>query len=154
MDIATVINLIDSKKILLQNVEQNQLDNKVNSSIEEIDFLLNLNYQYNINTYDVNENFIGPLLSRFNSIKNNLGKIFCKSFFNEKNSLVNLLFEDANLLILDVSCISTKMRIAITSLIANKLYKYYESVDKRNEQSTHIIIDEAHNYLNSKNIEN
>ena len=46
------------------------------------------------------------------------------------------------------------MRIAITSLIANKLYKYYESVDKRNEQSMHIIIDEAHNYLNSKNIEN
>lgn len=83
-----------------------------------------------------------------------MGKIFCKSFFNEKNSLVNLLFEDANLLILDVSCISTKMRIAITSLIANKLYKYYESVDKRNEQSMHIIIDEAHNYLNSKNIEN
>lgn len=153
-DIATVINLIDSKKILLQNVEQNQLDNKVNSSIEEIDFLLNLNYQYNINAYDVNENFIGPLLSRFNSIKNNLGKIFCESSFNEENSLVNLLFEDANLLILDVSCISTKMRIAITSLIANKLYKYYESVDKRNEQSMHIIIDEAHNYLNSKNIEN
>lgn len=153
-NVSEIINIIDSKKFLLPSSSQDNSEIKLKFGMNEIDFLLNLNYQYNINAYDVNENFIGPMLSRFNSMKGNLGKIFCDSSLEEDKSLIDLLFDNAKLLVLDVSSISTKMRIAITSLIANKLYKYYENVDKRNEHSLHIIIDEAHNYLNSKNIEN
>lgn len=153
-NVDSIIQIIDSKSFILPSTPSNVLSSDFLIGIEEIDFFLNLNYQYNINAYDVNENFIGPLLSRFNSMKNNLGKIFCKSSLGEKDNLANLLFEQSSLLILDVSNMSTKLRIAITSLIANKMYKYYENLDKRNDQSLHIIIDEAHNYLNSKNIEN
>ena len=127
-------------------------DEKINIGIEELEFFLNLNYQFNICAYEINENFIGPLLSRFNSMKNNFEKIFSSENINK--SIIDIIFEDKSLVIFDISLTNSKFKVALSSLISNKLYKYYEEQITRNKQTLSIIIDEAHNYLNSKNIEN
>ena len=127
-------------------------DKIINVGINELEFFLNLNYQYSICAYDINENFIGPLLNRFNSMKNNFEKIFSDE--NIDKNIISIIFDNSSLVIFDISLTNSKFKVALSSLISNKLYKYYEEQMTRNKETLSIIIDEAHNYLNSKNIEN
>lgn len=136
------------------NISDSQLLNNkmINIGIDELELFLNLNYQYNINAYDINENFIGPLLNRFNSMKNNFEKIFSNE--NTNKDINDIIFGDKTIAIFDISLVNSKFKIALSSLISNKLYKYYEEQEIRNKETLSIIIDEAHNYLNTKTIEN
>lgn len=153
---------VSGKKLTSEQMEEHinsfaistlvSLTRDVQVGIDELEFFLNLNYQYNVNAFEINENYIGPLLSRFNSMKNNFKKIFSSS--NEKNDFVKTIFEDKIIAILDISLVNSKFKVALSSLIANKLYKCYEEKEVRKKQTLSIIIDEAHNYLNSKTIEN
>lgn len=127
-------------------------DEALNIGIDELQFFLNLNYQYNINAYEINENFIGPLLNRFNSMKNNFEKIFSDESMDK--NINDIIFGDKPIVIFDISLANSKFKIALSSLISNKLYRYYEEQETRNKETLSIIIDEAHNYLNSKTIEN
>ena len=150
---APSIEEIDEHINNLKIRKENACDDKViNIGIQELEFFLNFNYQYNVNAYEINENFIGPLLNRFNSMKNNFEKIFSDE--SGDKSIVDIIFENKPLAILDISLTNSKFKIALSSLISNKLYRYYEEQETRNKETLSIIIDEAHNYLNSKTIEN
>lgn len=150
---APSIEEIDEHINNLKIRKENACDDKViNIGIQELEFFLNFNYQYNVNAYEINENFIGPLLNRFNSMKNNFEKIFSDE--SGDKSIVDIIFENKPLAILDISLTNSKFKIALSSLISNKLYRYYEEQETRNKETLSIIIDEAHNYLNSKAIEN
>lgn len=140
---------INNLKIMGDKLTDNQI---LNIGIDELQFFLNLNYQYNINAYEINENFIGPLLNRFNSMKNNFEKIFSDE--NVDKGINDIIFGDKTIVIFDISLANSKFKIALSSLISNKLYRYYEEQEIRNRETLSIIIDEAHNYLNSKTIEN
>lgn len=140
---------INSLKIVHDELTENET---LNIGIDELQFFLNLNYQYNINAYEINENFIGPLLSRFNSMKNNFEKIFSNENINK--NITDIIFEDKPVVIFDISLANSKFKIALSSLISNKLYKYYEEQETRNKETLSIIIDEAHNYLNKRTFEN
>ena len=140
------INKLELKN---ENVDGTEL---FNVGIEELDFFLNINYLYNINTYEINENFIGPLLSRFNSMKSNLIKIFSSE--NSNKNIKEIIFDDKPVTVFDISLANSKFKVGLSSLISNKLYKYYEEQEVRNAETLSIIVDEAHNYLNKKSIEN
>lgn len=140
---------INNLKIMDDKLTDNEI---LNIGIDELQFFLNLNYQYNINAYEINENFIGPLLNRFNSMRNNFEKIFSDE--NVDKGINDIIFGDKTIVIFDISLANSKFKIALSSLISNKLYRYYEEQEIRNRETLSIVIDEAHNYLNSKTIEN
>ena len=147
------IEEIDNHINKLKVKKENSCNDKaISIGIDELDFFLKFNYQYNINAYEINENFIGPLLNRFNSMKNNFEKIFSDDA--SEKSIIDIIFENKPLVIFDISLTNSKFKIALSSLISNKLYKYYEEQETRNKETLSIIIDEAHNYLNNKTIEN
>lgn len=150
---APSIEQIDEHINNLKIMDDKLTDNEIlNIGIDELQFFLNLNYQYNINAYEINENFIGPLLNRFNSMKNNFEKIFSDE--NVDKGINDIIFGDKTIVIFDISLANSKFKIALSSLISNKLYRYYEEQEIRNRETLSIVIDEAHNYLNSKTIEN
>lgn len=121
-------------------------------TVEDMGFLINLAHLYRTYKYNINENNTSPLISRFNSKKKDFNKIFMPYSIDQQIDLTECLFEGKNVLVCDVSKAKKDIRRIIVTFLCSKLYNYI--IDNNHSNSSlHLIIDEAHNYLSSQNID-
>jgi len=125
-------------------------------TVSEFELLLNLELVYRIYKYNLNENNISPMMSRFISNKSIYYKLFEPfSMDNPKNpkDLEYLIFNTKPVAICDFSKAGKMTSRSIVSLLASKIFENsIEERTKTNRFSYHIIVDEAHNYLSRSNI--
>lgn len=130
----------------------------VNFSISELLLLLQIektNRVYNLNISDSN---LAPYISRFISHKPKFDKIF-EPYINSVDSRTfeDLIFEDKNISVCDVSMAGKEMKRTIVSLILKEMYNNAiikrEKNDYEIKNTYHIIIDEAHNYISPLTID-
>lgn len=125
---------------------------KESFTVEDIGFLLNITHLYRTYRFNINENNTSPLIGRFNSNKKDFNVIFLPYKIGDEKNVINCLFEDSHILVCDVSKSKKDIRRIIVTFLCAKLYNY--AVNNRNKRtSLHLIVDEAHNYLSSQNID-
>lgn len=126
-------------------------------SINELELLINLEYLLRIYKYNISENNISPMISRFVSNKSVYEKIF-DSYDLDKpinyQDFEYLLFNRKSVALCDLSMAGKDISRSVVSLIASKLFDNAIDLRSKNELFTyHILIDEAHNYLSRFNIQ-
>lgn len=126
-------------------------------SINEFELLINLEYLLRIYKYNISENNISPMISRFVSNKSVYEKIF-DSYDLDKpinyQDFEYLLFNRKSVALCDLSMAGKDISRSVVSLIASKLFDNAIDLRSKNELFTyHILIDEAHNYLSRFNIQ-
>lgn len=121
-------------------------------TVEDMGFLLNITHLHRTYRFNINENNTSPLIGRFNSNKKDFNVIFLPYKVGDKKNVINCIFDEAHILVCDVSKAKKDIRRIIVTFLCSKLYNY--AVNNRNTTtSLHLIVDEAHNYLSSQNIE-
>lgn len=126
--------------------------NKDSFTVEDMGFLLNLAHLYRTYRYNINENNTSPLIGRFNSNKKDFNVIFLPYRVDDKKNVLECLFEDAHVLVCDVSKAKKDIRRIIVTFLCSKLYSYAVN-NRKKTTSLHLIVDEAHNYLSSQNMD-
>lgn len=121
-------------------------------TVEDMGFLLNIAHLHRTYRYNINENNTSPLIGRFNSNKKDFNVIFLPYKVGDKKNVLDCLFEDAHVLVCDVSKAKKDIRRIIVTFLCSKLYSYVVNNRKRTT-SLHLIVDEAHNYLSAQNID-
>lgn len=126
--------------------------NKDSFSVEDMGFLLNINHLHRTYKFNINENNTSPLIGRFNSNKKDFKTIFLPYQIGGKKTIIECLFENNHILVCDVSRAKKDIRRVMVTFLCAKLYNYSTSIKQRN-RSLHLVVDEAHNYLSSQNID-
>lgn len=135
--------------------EINKIDislKKEEFTVEDFGFLLELEHIFRKNKYSTNENNTSPMIARFNSSKKDFGRIFIPYKDGEDSDIESTLFEKHNVLVCDVSSAKKDIRRIIVTFICSKLYSQFMGRTNA-RKSLHLIIDEAHNYLSSQNLD-
>lgn len=121
-------------------------------TVEDMGFLLNITHLHRTYRLNINENNTSPLIGRFNSNKRDFNVIFLPYVVGDKKNVLNCLFEDMRILVCDVSNAKKDIRRIIVTFLCAKIYNYAVN-NRKNKTSLHLIVDEAHNYLSSQNID-
>lgn len=121
-------------------------------TVEDVGFLLNITHLHRTYKFNINENNTSPLIGRFNSNKKDFNVIFLPYIVGDKKNVINCLFEDEHILVCDVSKAKKDIRRIIVTFLCSKLYNYAVSY-RKSTSSLHLIVDEAHNYLSSQNVD-
>ncbi len=97
----------------------------------------------------INFEYISPLLPRIAARKKDFNKIFR----NNSDSITNSLFDNKNLLIIQLSNVNKDTREIVPSLFSAILYKEQKELKNDNYINSilNIVIDEAHNLLSNDN---
>lgn len=141
-----VIKIIESINKYKVEVQKDEF------TIEDFGLILNMIHLYRTYRYNTNENNTSPLIARFNTNKREFSKIFLPYKKGQSVDIIETLFADKQILICNVSRAKKDVRRIIVTFLCSKLYNYYCSTKKQNT-SLHLIVDEAHNYLSSQNID-
>lgn len=128
------------------------LSTKESFTVEDMGFLLNITHLHRTYKYSMNENNTSPLIGRFNSNKKDFNVIFLPYVVGEKKNILECLFENNQVLVCDVSRAKKDIRRIIVTFLCSKVYSFAVN-KKKNKLSLHLIVDEAHNYLSSQNID-
>lgn len=142
---------ITSKLIDNVNFYKNDIEKEV-FTINDFGLILNMIHLYRTYRYNNNENNTSPLIARFNSNKREFGDIFLPYKKGDSADVVETLFGGKYILVCDVSKAKKDIRRIIVTFLCSKLYGYFCNL-KRKNTSLHLIVDEAHNYLSSQNID-
>lgn len=128
------------------------LSTKESFTVEDMGFLLNITHLHRTYKYSMNENNTSPLIGRFNSNKKDFNVIFLPYVVGEKKNILECLFENNQVLVCDVSRAKKDIRRIIVTFLCSKVYSFAVN-KKKNKLSLHLIVDEAHNYLSSQNVD-
>lgn len=101
--------------------------------------------------YDLLENrvqndHVYPSITKLESIKKSIQKVFDTSVENQ-----NDMFDDSNILVIDLKSANREIKKTLPLLILKKLYDDHKRSYEK-ESSLHIIIDEAHNILSDNSV--
>lgn len=139
---------------LIVSINQfNTISEKHEFNINDFGLILNMLHLFRTYKYNTNENNTSPLIARFISYKRDLSKIFLPYKMEEPTKdILETLFGINNKLVCNVSMANKDVRRIIVTFLCSKLYNYFCSINQKNT-SLHLIVDEAHNYLSSQNID-
>jgi hypothetical protein len=127
-------------------------ETKDSFTIEDMGFLLNITHLHRTYKFNINENNTSPLIGRFNSNKKDFKTIFLPYKVGEKKNVKECLFESSHILVCDVSRAKKEIRRIMVTFLCAKLYNYAVNF-KGNNLSLHLVVDEAHNYLSTQNMD-
>lgn len=140
---------------LIESVNNfNKVVEKEEFNIDDFGLVLNMLHLFRTYKYNTNENNTSPLIARFITNKREFSNIFLPYKKEEATpNVMDTLFDKKDILICDVSRAKKDVRRIIVTFLCSKLYNYFCSTKNKNT-SLHLIVDEAHNYLSSQNIDN
>lgn len=139
----TICDILNNYKVQLTKPE---------FTVEDMGFLLNITHLHRTYKYSMNENNTSPLIGRFNSNKKDFKVIFLPYAVGNKKNIIDCLFEKNNVLVCDVSKAKKDIRRIIVTFLCAKVYHFAVN-SRKNKCSLHLVVDEAHNYLSSQNID-
>lgn len=138
--------IIDSINAFDNDIEKNQFN------VNDFGLLLNMLHLYRTYRYNNNENNTSPLIARFNTSRKEFSNIFLPYTKGDAADVMESLFGSCQILVCDVSKAKKDIRRIIVTFLCSKLYNNFCDTKMANT-SLHLIVDEAHNYLSSQNIE-
>lgn len=121
--------------------------------IDDFGYLLNNEHLSRTYKYSSNEQNTSPLIARFNSNKRDFKNIFRPFVIGQTFDVFKELFGTNSVLVCNVTKAKKDVRRIMVTFICSKLYEQYITNKEQNKSSLHLIIDEAHNYLSSQNME-
>ncbi len=127
-------------------------------SVLEFELLVNFEHHYRVFKYGTLQSNTSPLISRLSSSIPIFMQLFSPYLVNSTYNFTDLeylVFNKKPIAICDFSTSSKDLARSVVSLLASKLFDNAIKLRESNESfSYHIIIDEAHNYLTRKLIDN
>jgi hypothetical protein len=139
-------DLINELKTAIEGMGQT----KTNFSCRDLLRLIQLEHYVRVYRYNTNENNTSPMIARFVSHLFELETIiddFASAGSTE--TLKDLIFSDNHIVLCDVKNAKRDIKRIMVAFICRKLYQLFQK--NQSNESFHIIIDEAHNYLSDLN---
>lgn len=144
----------DVSNIIIDKLSSSVISTQKDSfGIDDFGYLLDNEHIARTYKYSSNEQNTSPLIARFNANKKDFKKIFSSFSIGQTFDIFDELFGANSILVCDVAKTKKDIRRIMVTFICSKLYEQYINNSKRNKSSLHLIIDEAHNYLSSQNME-
>lgn len=144
----------DVSETIIQKLRSSIIKTSKDSfNIDDFGYLLNNEHLARTYKYSSNEQNTSPLIARFNSNRRDFKNIFSPFIIGQTFDIFEELFGTNSILVCNVTKAKKDIRRIIVTFICSKLYEQYIANDERNKTSLHLIIDEAHNYLSSQNME-